>query len=141
MKLNEGGIFEIPEAKSRFCLVTDYTASHRTLRVLVHRTADHVYDGLWVVFAGVEYFAGSMDWTSAEFSLGNDEECAGMVRNIGIYSSSIPVADVVSRLKLFIVRNAMRHQDTALEVRILAFKGAVSEETIPRFAARRLGNQ
>jgi hypothetical protein len=73
--------FKVGQPYNVDCMVQEYRWGRRTLllRLKRHNSPEVQY----IKFSGVEYFAGPMEWTSANFGVRSDEECLALLRDAG----------------------------------------------------------
>ncbi len=73
------------EATQKYeCRVEHYTIGHRQIRIRVNKPMGIVTDeeAFYLIFTGVVYFEGPLQWIGANFSLGTSSELTPILKQI-----------------------------------------------------------
>ena len=73
--------FKVGMPENVDCIVQEYRWGRKTLLIKFKRVNSPEVQ--YVKFSGVEYFAGPVEWTNANFEVRSTEECLNLMRDVG----------------------------------------------------------
>lgn len=118
MTLPQGSILNLPNLEELRCSVTSYSTHLGALHIAIYTPKFEKMLGK-LVFTGVGYYSGLMDWFGAEFRYGDPTTHLEICRNLVGRDDSPDVT--VQRTKFYTIQAKHKRDSKIIEVHIMAF--------------------